>query len=594
MNNRSSAKLCVGLTAGLVGLTTASGLVLMSTKVSADDVVDNISITVPIACSMSGTIASGNEHEAEIANGTYQANIGTTSIKTLCNDNAGFSIYAIGNSGDTLGEEDSTKLLGTSASGNAKIITGTATTAGNPDVSNWAMRLATDSQATYPLTIESDTEGSFASYHTVPAEYTKVATRTAGTDTGTSAEGATLTTTYAAYISKTQSADTYTGKVKYVLVHPNDGTAPVIPTPVTPPTSCTTPVPNLTYMQDLNSSNKASILAGMAEDAQYYLADKRDDKTYCVAKLKDGNIWMTQNLDHDIVTTPNYYTNENTDIGWNGSSYSSATWIAERATYTTGTTTWNSYNFGDGDPNGLDGRYHPESYDPGTKYWNGNLRPTEQVSCETAGGTWNGFWCYGADLTSTTGNSHNHLGNHYNWTSAVAMNDTSSYTTSNVDLDRSICPANWTLPRVGQASGSFYNLWNQYGFTSSSFNDTDSDNTYDEGEDALWTSPLYGSLGIAGFVGDFWSPVVVDESDARRAGFDADGGVFPEDDYYRTDGLSVRCVARPVTPFSGSQLRQPRSLSLAYSQFLPSVFPKLQTHSIRLEQRYIATSKLQI
>ena len=215
--------------AGLVSLTTVSGLVLTTTKVAADDVVDNVSITVPVSCTMTGTISSGNEHTAEIANGTYQANIGTTSIKTICNDNAGFSIYAIGNSGDTLGEEDSTKLLGTSASGNAKIVTGTATTAGNPDVSNWAMKVATDSQATYPLTIQSDTEGSFSSYHTVPSEYTKVATRLSGTDTGSNAAGSTLATTYAAYISKTQAADTYSGKVKYVLVHPNDGAAPEIP-----------------------------------------------------------------------------------------------------------------------------------------------------------------------------------------------------------------------------------------------------------------------------------------------------------------------------------------------------------------------------
>ena len=210
------------VTAGLVGVTTATGLVLASTSVSADDVVDNVSITVPISCTMSGT--GMNTHTKEVVNGTYEANIGTTTMKVLCNDNSGFSIYATGFTNDTIAETNSNKLVGTSASGNSTIATGTATS-GND--SNWAMKLATNSQATYPITITSDTEGPFSSYHTVPSTWTKVATRLAGTDIGAVAEGSTITSTYAAYINSTQPADTYTGKVKYTLVHPNDADAPI-------------------------------------------------------------------------------------------------------------------------------------------------------------------------------------------------------------------------------------------------------------------------------------------------------------------------------------------------------------------------------
>ena len=43
----------------------------------------------------------------------------------------------------------------------------------------------------------------------------------------TSTGGVKLTTTYAAYISKTQPADTYSGQVIYTLVHPSDHDAPV-------------------------------------------------------------------------------------------------------------------------------------------------------------------------------------------------------------------------------------------------------------------------------------------------------------------------------------------------------------------------------
>ena len=88
------------------------------------------------------------------------------------------------------------------------------------------MKLATDSGATYPLSILSDTEGTFTNYHTVPLNFTKVATRLSSTDAATGAVGSTLTSTYAAYASGSQPADAYKGQVAYVLVHPNTAPAP--------------------------------------------------------------------------------------------------------------------------------------------------------------------------------------------------------------------------------------------------------------------------------------------------------------------------------------------------------------------------------
>ncbi|MBR2994432.1 hypothetical protein IKF32_00740, partial [Candidatus Saccharibacteria bacterium] len=195
---------------------------LFSHNVFADEpsVVDIINITLPVSCSLTGT--GQNTHNAEIQNSTYVADIGTTTLTAFCNDNNGFAIYATGYTGDEIGATNSNKLVGTAATGNATIVTGLATSAGNPDVSNWAMKLTATSGAnvTYPITIDSDTEGSFANYHTVPNAYTKVAHRNAGTDIGANAEGSSLTTTYAAYISRDQPADTYTGQVIYTLVHP--------------------------------------------------------------------------------------------------------------------------------------------------------------------------------------------------------------------------------------------------------------------------------------------------------------------------------------------------------------------------------------
>ena len=214
----------------LSSLTLFSGALLSSPISFADDtVVDDVTITVPVACTLSGT--GMTTHNATITNGTYQANIGTTTLKAFCNDSEGFAIYAAGYTGNTIGETNSNKLVGTSASGNATIVTGTATSAGNPDISNWAMKLtaSTGANVNYPITLDNG----FGSYSSVPNAYTKVAHRDSGTDVGTNAEGSTLTTTYAAYMSKTQAADTYSGQVIYTLVHPADADAPPSPQPAT-------------------------------------------------------------------------------------------------------------------------------------------------------------------------------------------------------------------------------------------------------------------------------------------------------------------------------------------------------------------------
>ena len=214
--NNDTCKSYICILTVLSSLTFLSGSILSSAKVSADDsVVDQVTITVPVSCSLSGT--GMNTHNAEVLNGTYEQNIGTTTLKAYCNDTNGFSIFATGFTGDVVGATNSNKLVGTSVTSNATIATGTATSG---DTSNWAMKLATPTSPapTYPITIATG----FDAYHAVPNNYTRVAYRASGTDIGQVAEGSTLTTTYAAYISRTQYADTYSGKVKYTLIHPSD------------------------------------------------------------------------------------------------------------------------------------------------------------------------------------------------------------------------------------------------------------------------------------------------------------------------------------------------------------------------------------
>ena len=223
--------------------TILSATILSSTYVSADNdsVVDEINITIPVSCTMTGT--GMDSHSTEIQNGLYKDNIGTTTLHAFCNDNEGFAIYTAGYTGNEIGGTNSNKLVGTNASSNATIASGIATTAGNPDISNWAMKLAIsqdsgDTTSTNTFTIDSApnvdlpseaeqsaTPASFSEYHVVPNEYVKVAHKNSMTDMTASTGGVKLTTTYAAYISKTQPADTYSGQVIYTLVHPSSAVA---------------------------------------------------------------------------------------------------------------------------------------------------------------------------------------------------------------------------------------------------------------------------------------------------------------------------------------------------------------------------------
>ena len=219
-------------------LSTGIGATTLSSAVHADntDVVDEINITIPSSCSMTGT--GMNSHKDDIANGIYKENIGTTTLKAFCNDNAGFAIYATGFTGDEVGGENGNKLVGTTT-GIGNIISGIATGPdGSNDISNWAMKLTKltdsgDTTDTNAFTIDSAanidnpsqaesgaTLAPFTNYHVVPNEYTKVAHKDTSTSMDETTGGVSLTTTYAAYISKTQPAGTYSGKVKYTLVHP--------------------------------------------------------------------------------------------------------------------------------------------------------------------------------------------------------------------------------------------------------------------------------------------------------------------------------------------------------------------------------------
>ena len=253
---------------------------------SASSVVDEFSVTVPESCSLTGTV--GVAHSTTIENGVYSDDVGETTINAFCNDAEGFSIYAVGY---TNGEFSNNTMKPSALDDANAIITGLATSG---DTSNWAMKLTSMSE-NFTLT------NGFGSYHLVPDEYTKVATYPSNT---TTTAGVNIKSTYAAYISQTQPADTYTGKVKYIVLHPSSKQP-------------TTNISDLTTMQDfkdLSSDEKVSVAMSMHDRTTYELIDTRDNKTYQIAKMKDGNIWMAENLDLGRTTLTTDLTSENSNL----------------------------------------------------------------------------------------------------------------------------------------------------------------------------------------------------------------------------------------------------------------------------------------
>ncbi len=514
---------------GLLSLITIiAGGALMSSHVSADDsVVDQINITVPVSCTMSGT--GMNSHNAEIVNGQYRENIGTTTLHAFCNDPEGFAIYAAGYTGNEIGGTNSNKLVGTSASFNSVIESGIATSAGDPDISNWAMKLTktqdsgdttTDNAFTIdsapnvalPSTAESGTTSApFSSYHVVPNEYVKVAHKNASTDMTAATGGVKLTTTYAAYISKTQVADTYSGQVIYTLVHPSSTDAPIVPVTIEDAYSRAgkTKLNGYYKIQDMNSAI-CSAVNQYSGDGMAEVIDVRDNNIYHIAKLADDNCWMLDNLALDPTDAT---TAANMNASNTNASSAAITNLLSGGSTTTG---WSNVAVADVD----------------TNFYNGGTVPRiNNASKDTL------VTSYGP--ASTSGQAK--VGIYYNYCAASAS--TYCYEEGSgvdkpdtiIDADQDICPANWRMPTGGN-TGEYQALAQKYG----------SDATNTNSLQYNLSTPLSGlyyssSASYQDIYGYWWSSTYDSGYSVHRLGVDP-SNVLPYGGDIRYDGLSMRCL----------------------------------------------------
>ena len=371
---------------------------------------------------------------------------------------------------------------------------------------------------TTPPTIRNN----YDSYNLVPSNYTLVASRDSSTNmtVDTNASGSYFTTTYDIYAASFQPPGTYTGKVKYLIIHPSNNTI----TNNVEGAFASAGKEKIYYdehgngpyfaMQDMTTDICNSITI-YDEASQTQLVDIRDGKTYWIAKLKDGHCWMTQNLDLDL-DSAKPLTSDDTDL----IDHSLTGAYADGYIYDTVNNIlyWTPANSTNTWANSND---YPYSKDRGK------------------------FYPEGAPAEETINDYHRLNGNYYNWTAAIASNYSNSlqsdtYTNINANPQNSICPKGWRLPTSSSVAeyNEFSKLASLYGNTSAKMR-----------AEPIWfvrSGMFKGQINYSGADGYYWSSTISGASNAYKLAF---GGnwIYPDNNSYNTGryfGYSVRCLAR--------------------------------------------------
>ena len=239
------------------------------------------------------------------------------------------------------------------------------------------------------------------------------------------------------------------------------------------------------------------------------LKDNRDNQVYTVAKLADGNCWMTENLrladthkegGQTVTTTITSSNTHNPASGFTALAASSVVWCnnSEKG----------CINFG-------------------------LLNASNTIETVT-------------DMTSTTSKVYSY-GNYYNWYSATVAQGTYSVSSGNAVGD--ICPTDWILPYGGNGtstgggltSGGFYYLYNAV--RNDAIGAIASNKLRSFPNNFVYSGYWYGSSSMSrGSFGRYWSSTAFTKTNA----FELDLGsvsVGTATAISKSEGYSIRCVA---------------------------------------------------
>lgn len=297
-------------------------------------------------------------------------------------------------------------------------------------------------------------------------------------------------------------------------------------------------------------------------------------KKYWVAKLKDNNCWMTQNLDLDIpsggfssdseaVNTANSWALSDMTAAWTSPTAGTSTTISAVSQNYTQSRSWDQ------------GIYVLSRPTMGTNCNNTTAgQGLSSNGCKTAGFLDVSDWTPSDEPEFTAINNspidennkiydaHYLVGNYYQWNAVVAgsgnaLQSSAATIVGMKDAQSSICPKGWKLPSSGGADGnktfnqegSFGALLSYYGWNGS-VNSAGSMNA-----DVLVQSPLFfvrsgyvhdsGYVSAAGYQSRYWSSTAyTNTNNAYDLSFMTNKSVEPATYNSRYNGFSVRCIAR--------------------------------------------------
>ncbi len=204
-------------------------------------------------------------------------------VRVMTNSNNGFSLYL------RSGDSSSNQLTSTDASNHATISAATSSATLEQFAAN-----------TWGYALSSDPINDATTFAPVPLTNGDAIITTDETtvDVG---QGNDYQLAFGVKIDSTLPAGQYTGSVLLSAVA----------NPIT-----VTSLYQLTYMQDMTTD----ICRNTATEVTKQLVDTRDGNSYWVAKLKDGNCWMTQNLALNLTTAGLKAADTDITTDWNSSS----------------------------------------------------------------------------------------------------------------------------------------------------------------------------------------------------------------------------------------------------------------------------------
>ena len=225
----------------------------------------------------------------------------------------------------------------------------------------------------------------------------------------------------AAKASDTQSSGVYTGTINFYAI--------TKPTPITLSEAYAsdgkTMINGYYTMQDMTSTicDKTEAIG-----AQLQVLDIRDNKLYWISKLADNHCWMTQNLDLDL-SPDRPLTSKDTDLN-------------------------------DGSLSGIYSVVAGYNYDVKSNKisWVPKYSTIDFANTSISGWIFAGNIAGSANKVDDAMHGHQSLGNYYNWSAAIASNDSAGVVGG--DIMNSICAKNWRLPN--NSNRDFATLINIY------------------------------------------------------------------------------------------------------------------------------------